>query len=82
MTTPNTGNNMRILMRVSYSENNRYSTYALTAKNHIAYCLRHNYTYMAVNEQYSMYNNLQEISEYLKVYDIVYTCASDIFITD
>ena len=54
----------------------------LTAQNHIRYCALHNYTYMAVNEPYNMYNNLEEISDLLREYDVVYTCDSDIVITN
>ena len=37
---------------------------------------------MAVNEPYNAYNDLYEIYDLLKKYDIVFTCDSDIFITD
>ncbi len=69
---------MKVLMRVSYSENNRYGTFSLSHNNHIGYCKRQNYTYMAVNA----YNDLYEIYDLLKKYDIVFTCDSDIFITN
>ena len=73
---------MKTLMRVSWSENNRYGTFSLTHSNHLAYCKRQNYTYMAVNEQYSAFTDLNHIKHLLNDYDIVFTCDSDIVFTD
>lgn len=57
MSIQNTDKPLRVLMRVSYSENNR-DVYMLMARNHMRYCTMHNYTYMAVNEPYSIYSDI------------------------
>lgn len=70
---------MKALLKSSHSQSN-LDVFELTTKNHAAYCSRHGYTYLPVEEPYNPYLDSKQLLSYLEDYDIMMTIGCDLLI--
>lgn len=70
---------MKALIKSSHSRAN-LDVFELTTENHAAYCSRHGYAYLPVEESYNPYVDVPQLLSYLEEYDVVMTIGCDLLI--